>query len=154
MERSLKITFEPMDMKNIAIRVASFNLEAAKKNKKNQKKTGLKSKKPIKVSQPKVSVPVTAPETEYSCRAEISFSVDFEGNVSKDKLVRAMKREVMAALGSAVTSVSRSFQISASNVLVKPIAFECAINDQSSMEDMDELGEAGSEIDDPNYEDT
>jgi hypothetical protein len=143
-----------MDMNNIAIRVASMNLEAAKKKKKKPKKTGLKSKKPARVSQPRILESITAPETEYSCRAEISFSVDFEGNVSKDKLTRALKREIMASLGSAVTSVSRSFQISASNVLVKPIAFEIATSDQFMVEDMDELGEAGSEIDDPNYEDT
>lgn len=68
------------------------------------------------------------PLVEYSCRMELSLSVDFEGQVPKDRLIKKLKSEMMASIKAAVNIVSRDFSLETTGVKVQPIKLECAVN--------------------------
>jgi hypothetical protein len=78
---------------------------------------------------------LTSPSTEYSARVELVFSVDFEGQVAKDILIKKLEDEVVAALESSIKITSRDLELRTGRVLVKPLKFSVAINDQSSFDE-------------------
>lgn len=78
---------------------------------------------------------VLVPSTEYSCRMEVSFSADFEGDVAQRDLVKKVKTEVMAAMKSAMKQVARDLGLTSTGLTVQPLQVECAVNDQMSVED-------------------
>lgn len=101
-----------------------------------------KRKRPEKVALPKSPAPraprgpdVLAARTEFSVRADISLSVDFEGDVTQQQLVKKLRNEVMAAIKQAVTITANELQAEPSTVMVKPISFEVAVNDQTDLQD-------------------
>ena len=75
------------------------------------------------------------PETEYSARVEIAFSVDFEGQVAKDVLVKKIQDEIVSSLESSVKIISRELRLRPGRVLVKPLRIEVAMNDQASSDE-------------------
>ncbi len=75
------------------------------------------------------------PATEYSCHVELSFSVDFEGKVAKDTLVKKLRREIMSALESSATIVAQELQLQATGIMVKPVQMNVAVNDQISVDE-------------------
>lgn len=82
---------------------------------------------------------VLQPLTEYSCRADVSISVDFEGRVSKNALLKKLKDELSSAIRAAVSIVAKDTGLDASSVKVQPIKFDCAVNDQAMLEESDEI---------------
>ena len=75
------------------------------------------------------------PGVESSVRMDISFSADFEGNISKEELTKKIESEVMAALESSIKIVSRELRLRPGRVLVKPLHIEVAMNDQASIDE-------------------
>ncbi len=75
------------------------------------------------------------PLTEYSCHAELSISVDFEGDVAKRNLEKKFRQELMAAVKESMNIIAKEFNLTANDVNVQPIKFEIAVNDQGSVED-------------------
>lgn len=103
-----------------------------------------KRKRPAKVARPAApSAPppdppdldILASKTEFSVRAEIALSVDFEGEVAKDHLLKKLRNEIMAAIKQAVTITANELQVSPSVVTVQPISFDVAVNDQADLQD-------------------
>ena len=133
---------------SVAARIAGVVL--AKKTKKSKKKTKKAPKKTKKNPSTRKKAPtpdpvfehvskasprekdITSPTTEYSCRADLVFSADFEGSVNQRQLKDSLKREIVSAVKTAVITVSRSFQLSPTNVVVQPIQMDCAVVDLSS----------------------
>jgi hypothetical protein len=122
----------------VAARVANVGLTIARKNnkkttKKNKKPVKPKPEKPVKVSKPKISeTDITTPFTEFSCRADISLSMDFEGQASKQNLVNAVKNEINATIKETAVSIARGFQLNLTNITVGPMTVECAVTDSLS----------------------
>lgn len=105
-----------------------------KRRRKRPEKVAKPSKPPAEVElAPELDV--LAPKTEFSVRAEISLSVDFEGDVTKQQLLKKLRNEVMAAIKQAVTITANELQAAPSTVMVKPISFEVAVNDQADLQD-------------------
>lgn len=123
-----------INFRQMALRLASFQQEAGRKKKPRKPKL-----RPRRVSQPKMphpkKDPILAPGTEYSCQADISFSADFEGNVSKGQLTKKLRQEIISAIKESVSVVAREFQIQATGILVKPLKVECVINSVSTSEE-------------------
>ncbi|HEY8096128.1 MAG TPA: hypothetical protein VIE65_08540 [Methylobacter sp.] len=76
--------------------------------------------------------------TEYSCRADVSISVEFEGRTSKTALLKKLKDELSASIRAAVSITAKDMNLQPSAVKVQPIKFDCAVLDQGMLED-DEL---------------
>lgn len=94
-------------------------------------------KKPERVSQPKrVQEPDSLKNrTEYSCKMDISLTVDFEGEISKKDLSKYLKSEIVNSIKSGMTLLSNSHGLECNNVLVQPLQVECVVNDTSTIED-------------------
>ncbi len=75
------------------------------------------------------------PTTEYSCHVELSFSVDFEGKVAKDVLMKKLRNELIASLESSAVRVAKELRLQATGVLVKPVEMHVAVNDQMSVDE-------------------
>lgn len=139
----------------VAARVGSVGLVTARKGRKKKpkkskgrrtKKKTPPQKKPEKRSRNTVPEPdITKPPTEFSCRSEISVTVDFEGNTSRGRLLNALKREIKTGIDFALTSISRSHQLGVSNKNISITQTECAVVDSSTVED--ELDELDDELD-------
>lgn len=116
---------------------------AAKKKapKKKSPKTKKEMPQPIEDEQPSREAPepsatdLLSANTEFSVRAEVSLSVDFEGSVSQSKLKKKFRNELMAAIKEAVTITANSLQVSPSTVVVQPIMFDVAVNDNIDLQD-------------------
>jgi len=81
---------------------------------------------------------VLAEPTEFSCNLDISLSVDFEGSTTKQQLVKRLKDELVTAIKSAVSATAQELDLQPSNVMVRPIKADCAVNDQGSVEGRDD----------------
>jgi hypothetical protein len=111
-----------MDFKVLAGRVAGRSIEAARKPRRLRR-----TSKPRKE--------MLSPSTEFSCQVDISLSADFEGSVAESALKKKLKNELVAAIKAGIVSTARGFNLQATGVLVKPLRIDCAVNDQSSIED-------------------
>lgn len=100
-------------------------------------------KKPAKVARPAVPPPAVEPpgldmlqpKTEFSVRAEIALAVDFEGDITKSQLVKKLRNEIMAAIRQAVKITADELRAEPSTVVVQPISFDVAMNDQADLQD-------------------
>ena len=63
--------------------------------------------------------PQVIPDTRYVCRADLSIHADFIGSTSKSSLTKALKRELTIAVKSALTNISRGFQLEPSDISVQ-----------------------------------
>lgn len=88
-----------------------------------------------RTSQPVVTEDMLIPSTEYSCQVELSLTADFEGVVPKQKLLKKLRTELVAAIKTGVTVTAREYHLEPTGVHVKPIKIECAINDMGSPEE-------------------
>jgi hypothetical protein len=79
------------------------------------------------------------PSTEYSCQVELSLTADFEGSVPKQKLLKKLRTELVAAIKEGVTTTAREFRLTSGGVHVQPIRIECAVNDMGTPEEEPEL---------------
>lgn len=80
--------------------------------------------------------------TEYSCQVDISLTADFEGDVARNHLLKKLESEILAAIKAGVASTAKAYGLQATNILLKPVRIECAVNDPSSAnEDPDDVGE-------------
>jgi hypothetical protein len=126
-----------VDFHEIAMRVAATSVEAARRRrpkKAPREPVRMRPAKPVRQDRN-----VLQPLTEYSCRADISLSVDFEGRASKTALLKKLKDEISAALRAAVSITAKDTGLEASTVKVQPIKFDCAVNDQAMLEESDEI---------------
>lgn len=101
-----------VDASRIAARVASVNVEAARRKTRSKKKRGK-------------SV-VHAP-TEWACRAELAIEVSFEGDTAKAALVKKLKTEIAAMVESAVKITARDLKLDPSNVSIRVGSLECVV---------------------------
>lgn len=133
-----------IDLSEAAMRVASHSVEARRQSRRS-KKPKAKPKKRIKnkvrskpaesrvrtrTSQPLLDDDMLRSTTEYSCRMDLSISADFEGQISKDKLIKKLKAEMTAAIKAAMGIVARDFGLESTGVRVQPVRVDCAMNDQ------------------------
>lgn len=135
-----------MAFEDMAVRVASSSVEAARKRK---KKPVRRKKKPVRrktaparkrkrTSRPVKTDAILSPSTEYACQIELSMDATFEGNnVSKQQLLRKMKSELVSAIKESATRVAREFDLESKGVRVQPLKFECAVDDQSDLFDVE-----------------
>lgn len=91
-----------------------------------------KKSKPILKKVPRSSKPVKtedmlASSTEYSCKVDLSLTADFEGSVGKQKLLKKLRTELVAAIQGAVSVTAREYGLDPTGVHVKPIKVECAV---------------------------
>ena len=120
----------------------------SEKTRKTKKTPSLVSKKPRKtkktpdpVSESEVlelSDDVLDPGVEYSFKVDLSFSVDFEGDVmdvSENRIRRKLKAEILAAMKGASLIAANDFGLRAGNIRVSPITISSAINDQMSIDE-------------------
>lgn len=87
---------------------------------------------------PEVNSNVLDPGVEYSFKVDLSFSIDFEGDVSEvssDKLRKKLKAEILAALKGAALMSASDFGLQASNIRINPIVVSAAVNDQTSVDE-------------------
>jgi hypothetical protein len=68
-------------------------------------------------------------DPQYSCRLELSFSVDFTGDTSSAELVRKLKKEVKDAVESVVNMTARDLHLEYESAVVEPIKIDCAVVD-------------------------
>jgi hypothetical protein len=115
-----------MDLRAIASRVASGTTVSARRK---PKRTAKPSRRPDRDS--------LRPEAEYSVNVEVSLSADFEGSVSKDKLLKKLQSELFAAMKEAVALTARELSLASTAVLVKPLEVGVAVTDLSEDEDGD-----------------
>jgi hypothetical protein len=119
-------------LSHIAMRVASINIESAKKKKPPKKKSREVRSKIRKQAEP--AVDTLKSETEYSCRIELNITANFEGHVDKSHILKKLKSELIAAIKSGVTTTSRELNIASTGVTVQPIRLECDVNDLPSFD--------------------
>lgn len=60
----------------------------------------------------------------FSCKVDLSIAVDFEGPGSEAALVKKLKLELMAAVRSSLTIVSRELRLKASGVTISPVSVD------------------------------
>lgn len=123
-----------MDFHSIATRVAA---EAAKRRSRPSKKVPARVRPSRPAKKPMEHTMLQQP-TEYSCRADVSISVEFEGRTSKTALLKKLKDELSASIRAAVSITAKDMNLQPSAVKVQPIKFDCAVLDQGMLED-DEL---------------
>jgi len=126
-----------MDLKLVAMKIASSDSIIAKK------KTPPKAKKKIKKSIPKIEeimeedqgIPIEEENvlredvTEYACQLSFSINVQFEGNVAKKSLITKLKQEVQSGIESSLKIVDKEFEdLTLVKATVTPIKVDCAIN--------------------------
>lgn len=127
----------------IAARIASVSLLTARKKKVTKKKKTKSKPKKEEVSQQEETAQdrefpetdMTKPTSEYSCRVDLSLSVDFEGSIDKARLTKAVKQELSNAIKSSMAVISRSFQLGVSNLQLGHISIDCAVVDHSGTSD-------------------
>ena len=124
-----------MDFHGLAIRVA-FSQEAARR--KPKRKVNPK-RKPVAKPKKRPVQNILAPQTEYSCQLDVSITADFEGNTTKSKLTKVLKSQVVKAIQAGVVTTSRELGIQATNILIKPLDIQVAVNDSASIEDDDDI---------------
>jgi len=89
------------------------------------------AKKPVKkVSKPRKDV--LKPGTEYSLNVELSLTADFEGDSSKNKLLKKFQSELFAAVKEAVATTAKELSLRSTGVVMKPIEVAIAVTDLSS----------------------
>lgn len=92
-------------------------------------------KPPPRVSKPIVTQDMLVPSTEYSCQVDMNLTADFEGAVSKQKLLKKLRTELIASIKAGVSTTALEFGLEATGIHVKPIRVECAVNSEMSPED-------------------
>lgn len=107
-----------VDIDSIASRLASINVEAARRKTRSKPKARRK---------PGKSKSVLAPPTEWACRVELSVEVSFEGDTAKAALVKKLKTEIAAMVESAVKITARDLKLEPSDVRVRPTAVDCVV---------------------------
>lgn len=111
-----------VDFASIASRLASVNVEAARRKTRSRKKSRSKS--------------ALAKPTEWACRAELSVEVDFEGDTAKAALVRKLKTEIAAMVESAVKITARDLKLKPSDVRIRVSSLDCVTTpDEPSRDD-------------------
>lgn len=111
-----------VDIASIASRLASVNVEAARRKTRSKKKSRSKS--------------ALAKPTEWACRAELSVEVDFEGDTAKAALVRKLKTEIAAMVESAVKITARDLKLKPSDVRIRVNSLDCVTTpDEPSRDD-------------------
>ena len=110
-----------MAFEEMAARVVSGTVKTARK----------RTSRPVKTDDA-----ILKPITEYACQIEVSMDATFEGNVSKQQLLRKMKSELVAAIKESATRVAREFDLESKGVRVQPLKFECAVNDQAGPDEL------------------
>ena len=78
---------------------------------------------------------VLRPRTEYSCQIELYLTADFEGQIDKDKLLRKVKNEIVAALKVGLSTVANDLDLQPVGARVKPISITCSMNDVRALEE-------------------
>lgn len=111
-------------------RIASKVVEARKR--KPRKKPVAQPAAPVR---PRSRPEVLTPQTEFSCKVDLSLTADFEGDVAKKDLIKKVKAELVNSIKAGMTAVCKDLGMECTNVLVQPIQVECAVNDQASIED-------------------
>lgn len=126
--------------------MASLNIEAVRKSRSKKKKTPKKisqrgkKRKPRRVSQPTRDLMIqdmSVPQTEYSVSMDVSLSVIFEGHTDKSVLLEKLKKDVIASIETGVSTTARSCDLAASNLRVKPLKADVAVNDTLSLDEDD-----------------
>lgn len=124
-----------IDFRSLARRMASSNIEAAKKKSKKSKKSKVSKPKKVKKVpldlEPEEEVmtdDMLEPKTEYSCQLQLSITADFEGEVDKNKLLRKLKNETINAIKTSVGITATEYGLDATKITVQPINVECATN--------------------------
>lgn len=90
---------------------------------------------------PEVSSDILDPGVEYSFKVDLTLLADFEGNVSEvpeARIRRKLKSEVLAAMKSAVLIVANDLGLRAESITINPMSITSAVNDQTSVGDMEE----------------
>jgi len=114
-----------VDINKIAMKVASVNIEAARRKPKEKAKPKKKPAAAKKKQQEKI---ILAPSTEYSCRIEMSISTDLEGDSSKRTVMHKLQGELKAAVETAVKITARDLLLDPKELLISVIAFDCDVN--------------------------
>lgn len=117
-----------MDFRDLAARIASVSIEAARKRKKDVEK-------PKRKRVPKPKIDFTTPKTEYSAHIDLAIDVDFEGDAPKEALKKKIQNELISAIENGLTIVAEEFGLQSTTARVKPIKMELAVNDQAAIED-------------------
>jgi hypothetical protein len=102
-----------VDFDSLASRLASVNVEAARRKTRTKRKKKEKS--------------VVQTPTEWACRVEMSVEVSFEGDTAKAALVKKLKSEIAAMVESAVKITARDLKLEPSNVRIRPTAIDCVV---------------------------
>jgi hypothetical protein len=123
----------------IAGQVASVEIVARKKSKKKKPVAKpLKKSKKRKVSQPVEEMSfqdISVPQTEYSASMDLSLSVNFEGVANSHQLMAQLKKTVIKAIESAVSQTARTFNVSPTQLRVKPLKVDMAVIDNLSLDE-------------------
>jgi len=114
------------DLRNMAARVASVDLTAAKRGKPRPKKRRRSApRRDVADSLETVSEDVLSSGPEIACRIELSLSASFEGEAAKANLVRKIKSSLLSAVKEAMTDVARSMNLKSGGVKIQPLRLEC-----------------------------
>jgi hypothetical protein len=113
-----------VDLKNIASRVASINVEAARR--KTKKVSAPKKKKPTRNPEELLDIEddILKSEPECACHIELDITANFEGQVDKKILIKKIKAELLSAVQSSMTVVSKELNLSSKGVKVRPLRLE------------------------------
>ncbi len=127
----------------IAGSISAVDITARKKSKKKLSKSKKKTSKPSKKKSIMRRPPVremsfedmSLPQTEYSASMTLDLSVCFEGNADKSMLMAKFKQEIIASIESGVEITARSFNLTPSQLRVKPLKVNFVVNDAMSLDD-------------------
>lgn len=114
------------ELENIAIRVASSSFVAARKKPKKNSRRQRVSERSMEQEIP--SRIVMAPSTEFSCHLELVLNANFEGDSSKQAVMKKLRGEILAAVNQAAKITARDLLLETKSVSVKPVVFDCAVN--------------------------
>ena len=114
-----------MDLNNLASRVASVNVEAARR--KTKKVSAPKKKKRVPPPDDLLDIEddILKSEPECACHIELDITANFEGRVDKKTLVKKIKAELLSAIQSSMTVVSKELNLSSKGVKIRPLRLEC-----------------------------
>ncbi len=102
-----------VNIDRIASRLASVNVEAARRKTRSKKQRREKS--------------VVKAPTEWACRAELAVEVNFEGDTAKPALVKKLKSEIAAMVESAVKITARDLSLDPSDVRIRVNALDVVV---------------------------
>lgn len=114
-----------MDLKNLASRVASINVEAARRNTKKTSAPKKKKRVPPPDDLLDIEDDILKSEPECACHIELDMTANFEGRVDKKILVKKIKAELLSAVQSSMTVVSKELNLASKGVKVRPLRLEC-----------------------------